>query len=74
MKIIEAIQATGDHVWIVIESAARGKEVETGFRTEAEAKSYRAALLAYRQSPNRWVLMSVERLRRSATITYGHNR
>ena len=43
-------------------------------RTKAEAKAYRAALLAYRQSPNRWLLMSIERLRRSATITYGHNR
>jgi len=73
MKIIEGIQATGDHVWIVIESAAEGKEVETGFPTKAEAKAYRAALLAYRKLPDRRLLMSVERLRRLATITYGHN-
>jgi hypothetical protein len=73
VKIIEGITATGDHVWIVIESAARGKEVETGFRTEAEAKSYRSALLAYKTNHDQRLLRSVERLRRSATITYGQN-
>jgi hypothetical protein len=72
MKIIEGIQATGQHVWIVIESAVEGKKIETGFRTEAQARAYRAALLAYRKVPDRRLLMSVERLRRSAIITYGH--
>ena len=66
MKIIEGITATGDHVWIVIESA----EIETGFRTEAQANSYRSALLAYKTNGDRRLLRSVERLRRSATITY----
>jgi len=74
MKIIEGITATGDHVWIVIESSAKGKEVETGFRTYKEAHAYRAAVFAYRQLPDRRLLNSVERLRRSATISYGHNR
>jgi len=74
MKIIEGITATGNHVWIVIESAAKGKEVETGFRTYKEAHAYRSAVLAYRQLSDRRLLASVERLRRSATISYGHNR
>jgi hypothetical protein len=74
MKIVEGVQATGQHVWIVIERAVEGKEIETGFCTKTEAKAYRAALLAYRQMPDRRLLMSVERLRRSAIITYGHDR
>jgi hypothetical protein len=75
MKIVEGIQApSGQHVWIVKESAVEGKEVEAGFATKAAAKAYRAALLAYRQTPDHRLLMSVEWLRRSAIISYGHNR
>ena len=69
IKIIERTTAAGDHVWIVIESA----EVETGFRTEAEAKSYRAALYAYNIDHDHRLFRSVEKLRRSATITYNRS-
>jgi hypothetical protein len=44
------------------------------FRTYKEAHAYRSAVLAYRQLSDRRLLISVERLRRSATISYGHNR
>jgi hypothetical protein len=70
MKIVEGIQASGDHVWIVKESEVEGEEVEAGFRTEREARAYRRALLAYRLAYNPTLVAKAKQLRQAAVITY----
>ena len=83
MRIVEGILASGRHVWIVHESEVDGKEIETGFATKSEACSYRDAVVTLRrvrrQAPDDNALIAglsskIERLRRSAIITYGHDR
>src|SRR5262249_38065442 len=75
-RIIEGtITATQEHVWVVVVSAAAGKNVEVGFRLRKDAVAYRNALLALRrESPNAMErhLEDVRREQRShAVITYG---
>ena len=83
MRIGEGILASGCHVWIVFESEVEGKEIEAGFATEREARNYRDAVVTLRrariQAPDDKALIAglsskIERLRRSAIITYGHDR
>jgi hypothetical protein len=58
----------GRRIWVVME----GDNASTAFATKKEAKAYRAALLAYWQMPDRRLLMSIERLHRSAVNRDGH--
>ena len=81
MRIVEGILASGRHVWIVHESEVDGKEIEAGFATKSEASTYRDFVVALRraQAPDDKALIAelsskIERLRRSAIITYGHDR
>jgi hypothetical protein len=83
MRIVEGILASGRHVWIVHESEVDGKEIEAGFATKSEASTYRDAVVALRrarrQAPDDKALIAglsskIEHLRRSAIITYGHDR
>ena len=83
MRISEGIMASGREVWIVHEREVEGKEIEAGFATKSEACSYRDAVVtlrrARRQAPDDKALIAglsskIERLRRSAIITYGHDR
>jgi len=82
MKIVEYTWTlTPDRrVWIAVESEEEGKEKQTGFSTEREARVYRDAVCDLccfrRQSPNNEALIAkllaeVERLWGSATVVYG---
>jgi hypothetical protein len=79
MKIDEWISANGHHVWVVIESAVEGREIETGFSTKVAAQEYRKAVLALRRArrggaASDELVARVDSLRRIATATYGHDR
>jgi hypothetical protein len=50
MKIVEGFTVAQEPVWIVVVNAGKGKEIEVGFLSKADAVAYRNAVVALRRA------------------------